>query len=305
MTLFALIVALVLEQIRPLPMRSAVDDAIARVCRRAMLAAARCGPSGARLIWLAVVGGITVATLFVHLLLFRLHPVLAFAFSAASLYCMLGFRREESLFAGVQRALADDDLDEACRRVSAWRGVDHSGAGSEEVARLAVEQSLLGAHRGIFGVIFWFVLLPGPVGAVLYRIGREMSELHDGHAEWPLTEFSQRAFGLLDAVPCRLTAIAFSVIGNFEDAMACWRTQATLWPDRCAGVVLASAGGALGLRLGMPAHEDGRIVERPELGLGSGVDVDRMPRAARLVWRVLVLYVMFLALLAIAGQVGG
>jgi adenosylcobinamide-phosphate synthase len=147
--------------------------------------------------------------------------------------------------------------------------------------------------------VFWFVLLPGPMGAVMYRVACDLAQTPGSSA------FLRRAFGWIDWLPAHVTALACSVIGNFEDAMASWRTQAVLWPDRCAGVVLAAAGGALGMRLGMPAHENGEVVDRPELGQGSAVDVENMPRAARLVWRVLVLLVLVLALLAIAGRVGG
>ena len=69
-------------------------------------------------------------------------------------------------------------------------------------------------------------------------------------------------------------------LGDFEDALYCWRTQAGQWPDRNAGIVLASGDGALGVRLGLPreyfqggldpqvaaavraAHELGRVVVR-------------------------------------------
>ena len=42
-----------------------------------------------------------------------------------------------------------------------------------------IEHSLLAAHRHVFGVFFWFVLLStfglGPAGAVLYRLAEFVS----------------------------------------------------------------------------------------------------------------------------------
>ena len=47
-------------------------------------------------------------------------------------------------------------------------------AAALRVAASLIEHSLLAAHRHVFGVFFWFVLLStfglGPAGAVLYRM---------------------------------------------------------------------------------------------------------------------------------------
>ncbi|MFN4065259.1 MAG: CobD/CbiB family protein, partial [Parazoarcus communis] len=86
---------------------------------------------------------------------------------------------------------------------------------------------------------------------------------------------------------------------------ACWRTQSMLWPDKGSAILLASGGGALGVRLGMPVHISGEIVERPEIGVGDEADVDSMQSTIGLVWRALVVCLLLLALLGIAGWVGG
>jgi adenosylcobinamide-phosphate synthase len=298
MSLFALIAALILEHFRPLPARTVVDGWFVAI-RDLALSRCETGEEPAcRMAWALGVVGSGAVVLVVHVVLWRWSPLLAFAFSVAVLYFLIGVRRDESAFAEVERALAVDDEQEAARRLSEWTGRDHSGAGAVETTRLAVEQVVLGGHRGVFAPVFWFVLLPGPVGVVMYRMARELAECADA------PEFARQAFQWVDWLPARVSALAFSVIGNFEDAVDCWRSQAALWPDRCAGVVLAAAGGALGVRLGMPVHRDGEVVDRPELGMGSAVDVDTMPRAARLVWRVLVLVVLVLALLAVAGWAG-
>ena len=39
-------------------------------------------------------------------------------------------------------------------------------------------------------------------------------------------------------------------MGNFEDAIYCWRSQAVLWPEG-RQLLIASGGGALGVRLGI------------------------------------------------------
>lgn len=307
MTLFALILALILEQVRPLHQPAAVDDLLGSVCTRVGELYDDGSFANGRLAWLLVVVSSGVLTLLAHFLLLSLHPVLAFAFGAGVLYLALGFRREESMFTDIQRALADDEVVAAGRSLGEWTGRDHSGADATELARVASEHALLTAHQGLYGVLFWFVVLPGPAGVVMYRLARRFRErcgAREQEADSAFGDFGREAWEWLDAIPARITAVAFSVIGNFEDALFCWRTQAALWGDRAAGIVLSAGGGALGLRLGMPVHQDGQLVDRPELGLGAVVDVDQMPRVARMIWRVLVLYVLVLALLAIAGWVG-
>ena len=45
----------------------------------------------------------------------------------------------------------------------------------DEVVRQAIEHGLLLSQRHVFGVFFWFVVLPGPIGAVFYRLAEHVS----------------------------------------------------------------------------------------------------------------------------------
>lgn len=180
-------------------------------------------------------------------------------------------------------------------------------ASSSEVARLSIEQALVGAHRNVFGVIFWFIVLPGPSGAVLYRLARFFDEEWGRRRDVEFGEFgrfAREAFEIIDWVPARLTAASFSVVGDFEDAVFCWRTQSMLWGERASGILIAAGAGALGVRLGMPVHESGEIIERAEMGVGDEADAEFMQSTVGLVWRALVLWLLMLALLAIATWVG-
>ena len=142
---------------------------------------------------------------------------------------------------------------------------------------------------------------------MLYRLARFFAE------EWGRRRdaefgnfgaFARRAFEWLDWLPARITAVAFSIAGDFEDAIFCWRTQALQWPERTDGILIASGGGALGVRLGMPVHEYDEVVDRPEMGGGEEANADFMQATVGLVWRSLVLCLLLLVLLAIAGWVG-
>jgi adenosylcobinamide-phosphate synthase len=116
--------------------------------------------------------------------------------------------------------------------------------------------------------------------------------------------FARRAFEVIDWLPVRVTATAFAIVGDFEDAVYCWRTQAARWADRAAGILLASGAGALGVRLGQPIVESGEMTERPELGLGEEADADFMQSGIGLVWRTLVLCLLLLTLLGVASWAG-
>jgi len=94
------------------------------------------------------------------------------------------------------------------------------------------------------------------------------------------------------------------VVGDFEDAAYCWRTQAAQWPDRDLGIVLAAGAGALGVQLGRPVVEGVEISDRAELGLGDPADVDFMQSAVGLVWRATVVWLLLLFLLGLASLVG-
>jgi cobalamin biosynthesis protein CobD/CbiB len=98
----------------------------------------------------------------------------------------------------------------------------------------------------------------------------------------------------------RLTAAAFAVVGDFEDAVYCWRSQAAAWPDPDQGLLLAAGAGALGVRLGMPLTEIEGLQVRSDLGLGEAADAPHLDSAVGLLWRALVLWVFVLVVLSLA-----
>ncbi|NMG43406.1 CobD/CbiB family protein [Aromatoleum toluvorans] len=307
MTLLSLIVALLLEQVRPLPVRQIVLDPLHRL---AGVLVERFNDGQARngaVAWLLLVVSVVAVGALVFFLLWLAHPLLALAFNIAVLYLTMGFRQESHFFTDIHLALRMGELDRARSLLSEWRGGQYVGASSSEVARLAIEKGLVAAHRNVFGVIFWFIVLPGPSGALLYRLARFLGEEWGERSDAEFGQFgrfAKKAFELIDWLPARLTAASFSVVGDFEDAVFCWRTQAMLWADRASGILIAAGAGALGVRLGMPVHEFGEIVERPEMGVGEEADADYMQSTVGLIWRALVLCLLMLALLVIAGWVG-
>jgi cobalamin biosynthesis protein CobD/CbiB len=245
------------------------------------------------------------------------HPALGLVVNVIVLYCLMGFRRFSHALSAIVTALSANDIPAARRALASWRGGSPTtDLSSAEVARLAIERGLVDAYRKVFGVIFWFVVLPGPAGAVLYRAAVLLAEEWRGPVPGvepsPLVQ-SRAEFGMparallqaLDWLPVRLTALSFAIVGDFEDAVACWRTQATRWAAQdggmTIGVLLAAGGGALGVQLGglLPTLSGDPDV-RPELGLGEPVEPDVLPSAVGLVWRALVLWLLVILLVTLA-----
>lgn len=307
MTIISLIVVLLLEQVRPLAERKAVAVPLSHYAR---FFEGHFNDGQARhgmIAWLLAVLPATIACAAVYLALMEVNPLLGFVWNVAILYLALGFRQFSHYYTDIHLALRMGETERARALLGEWRGRSADGLGTTEIARLAMEEALVASHRHVFAVVVWFVLLPGPAGALMYRLAyyffRHWGVRRD--AEFgTFGRFADKAFAVIDWLPVRITATFFAIVGDFEDAIYCWRTQAARWPDEAAGILLASGAGALGVRLGMPIVESGEVTERPELGLGEEADADFMQSGIGLVWRTLVLCLLLLALLGIASWAG-
>ncbi|MDR2092468.1 MAG: CobD/CbiB family protein [Azoarcus sp.] len=301
MTFFSLVLVLLLEQVRPLPVKRVVLDPLRALVSRISGA---CGHGNARLAWgLTVLGGTALCALAVWLL-----PSLAcIVLAVGVLYLTMGFRHESHFFTDIHLALRMQELGAARRLLAEWRGSEYEDADADEVARLAIEQALVAAHRNVFGVVFWFVVL-GPCGAVMYRLARFLHDEWGGPGDGiqnAYGQFARHAFFVIDWLPSRMTAILFAIGGNFEDALFCWRAQSVLWPDRGNAVLVTSGAGALGLRLGAIPGVEGNDAEVLDVGVGDKAGVDDMQATIGLVWRALIVCLVLLALTAVAVWVGG
>ena len=303
MSLASLIIALLLEQWRPLADRSYLSSGVLRFAdflQQHFNAGER---SHGVIAWMLGVLPATLLAIAAYYLLYFLSPFLALAFNVLILYVTMGFRQVGHYFTDIHWALKSGDLDKARAILGQWRGASCERLSAEEVARLTIEEALVASYQHVFAVVFWFVLLPGPSGAILYRLSSFLHRRWAGGGDAELAafgSFAAQVFRLLDWAPARVTGIAFAVVGDFEDAAYCWRTQAAKWPNPSLGVVLASGAGAMGVRLGMPVLSELSPVDRPELGLGDEADVGFLDSTIGLVWRALVVILFILMLLAIA-----
>ena len=213
---------------------------------------------------------------------------------------------------------------------------------AQQIAREATKLLVLSMHRDLFAPIFWLVVFPGPVGILLYkaslfvqrewnqnrenvdnsdfkddsvRIEQEKEEkdteekIESRKVEQSDTyaEIASRGFFWLDWLPARFTALVFAIVGNFEDAFAQGRAQATGIAYKSASdsdqLILAVGEGAMMLSLTIPTAVSGTqqldnmndFSSRPEL---LEPDINSMKFAIGLMWRSLILCMVIFTLVS-------
>ena len=316
MNFIAVLAALALEQWRALRWRGALERIFVRYAR--MLERKLNGGTAQQglIAMAAALAPPVLAAALVFWAVDAVHPLLGLVWNVVVLYLLMGFRRFSHAYSDIAASLKAGDVGRARRALSLWRGGVTAELSSAQVATLAIERGFLDAYRQEFATLFWFTVLPGPAGAVLYRAAALLADEWRGEAVGvditPIArareEFgrpARRLLWLLDWIPVRLTALSFAIVGDFEDAVLCWRTQASAWATQDggvhAGIVLASGAGALGLVLGGPIPVLGGEPDfRPELGLGDPADADLLPSAVGLGWRALILWLLLILLLTLA-----
>lgn len=316
MAFLSVLLALLIEQLKPLGPRSAVyrlRQALADFASRNFDAGQRHHGVAA---WFVAVLLPTLLTLAVYLTALRFSVILALIWNVVVLYFTLGFRQFSHYVTDIQEALNHNDTAKARALLRQWKALDTVDMSASDVTQQTIEHALVSVQRYVLGVFFWFILPIGPAGAVLYRLTDYVAgkwNHTDSEASPALREFAQKVFDLLDWIPARLTAIGYAIVGNFEDAIEVWRGYARLWPNPNTGVMLASAAGALGIRLGATAgpahaaptdtgwtHYSDVSAEEAEASM-PGVDPQpaHLRNVVGLVWRSVLLWMLLLAVLSV------
>jgi len=313
MTFFSILCALLIEQLKPLRADNQVYGGIKTLAMRIEGWFNAGEPKNGRMGWILMMLVLVAPAAIVYWVLQYYGLVfLAFAWNVAVVYLTLGFRHYSHYFTSIQLALNSGDEATARMLLAEWARIDTVGMDAQEIARIAVEKSLITTHRSVFGVFFWFLMPAGPAGAVLYRVSeylaRSWNEPEHMRNE-AFGQFAARAFYWIDWIPVRLTAIAFAVVGNFEDAIYAWRNFASRWADESRGIILAAGGGAMGVRLGTPYENapqllpaDAALVDLGEAETdvlpGEEPNLRALQSTVGLVWRALILWMILLLLLS-------
>jgi adenosylcobinamide-phosphate synthase len=319
MTFLSILCALLIEQLKPLRADNLIYAEIKAFAMR-MEGWFNAGhPRHGRMGWLMMMGALMLPTALIYWVLRHYSwTFAAFAWNVLIVYLTLGFRHYSHYFTSIQIALNAGDEAAARSLLKEWTKLDTTGMDGTEIARVAVEKSLVTTHRNVFGVFFWFLMPLGPACAVMYRVAEYLARAWNEPEHMrneAFGQFSARAFYWIDWIPVRLTAVAFAVVGNFEDAIYAWRNFAQRWQDEAIGIILTAGGGAMGVRLGTPQENAARLPvdagtvdtsdTEAEVLPGEEPSVRALQSTVGLVWRALLLWMMLLLLLSGAVWLGG
>ncbi|WP_440996331.1 cobalamin biosynthesis protein [Arhodomonas sp. SL1] len=213
-------------------------------------------------------------------------PVAGPAVSVALLWLALGGGSLAAHGTAVAAPLAASDVPAARTATARMVGRDTDGLDTDGCATAATESVLENGHDAVFGTLFWFVVA-GPPGVVVYRLANTLDALW-GHRDARFARFGTPAARLDDALgflPARLTAATYALLGTRHGGWRDGLAGARVWPSGNAGAVMGAGAGALGVRLGGPAHYHGVHQQRPALGAGPAPDSRDLNRAIALVDR--------------------
>lgn len=311
MIFFAVFFALLIEQARPLARHNWVHGGVRQwtswVRRTLNAGQSRHGVW----IWSVAVGVPVLLTVLVHWMLASYSLLLTLAWAVAVLYSTLGFRQFSHHFTELRTALEQGDEARARAALANWQGIPEASVPAGDLIQAAIACSVRSVHRHVLGVLvcfvaFWIVGL-GPAGAVLFRLADHMARSCRGVGSAPVVMGSggvpsamvcaaaRQAWRWINHLPSRATALAFAVVGNFEEAVANWRQESDVESDDHDGIVQAAAAGALNLKWGGLAEGDAHLAV-PQLA--------HLTSLVGLVWRSVVLWLLFLALFVLARSVG-
>jgi adenosylcobinamide-phosphate synthase len=287
MTFFSILCALLIEQLKPLRADNQVYGAIKALTIRIETWFNAGEQTNGRMGWFLMMGALMLPTWLVYWVFMHYNLIfLAFVWNVLIIYLTMGFRHYSHFFTSIQFALNAGDEPRARALLAEWTRLDTVGMDSTEITRIAVEKALITTHRNVFGVFFWFLMPLGPAGAVMYRVSEYLSRAWnepDHMRNEAFGEFAAKAFYWIDWMPVRLTAVAFAVVGNFEDAVA------------------------MGVRLGTPNENapqllpaDAAMVDmsdsETDILPGEEPTIRALQSTVGLVWRALILWMILLLL---------
>lgn len=156
----------------------------------------------------------------------------------------------------------------------------------ETLHRRMVVALLAKANDWLPAVVFWFALL-GPVGAVGYRLASVLREQCRGEISGSrFCAAAESLHAILAWAPARLTALAYALMGSFDDTLRAWRKAV--------------------------AASDGTLRATPSLLIATGLaalqldrdapmDEPQVRAAAQLLQRMLITWLVLAAVLSLFG----
>ena len=236
---------------------------------------------------------VLIPVMAISLVVSQLSGLALLVVNALVVYFVVGLKSLAEHGRNVAVPLLAGDLPAARQLIAMMVSRDTDMLTEQQVASAACESVLENGSDAIFAALFWFCLLGAP-GAILYRGANTLD------AMWGYKTDRYRSFGwaaariddVLNWLPARLTALSYSLVGNFSSGLKCARQQGGLTDSPNAGYVMAAGAGALGISMGGGAIYHGKEHQRPIFGVGPVAEAIDIERAIALVQRASVLWVL-------------
>ena len=238
---------------------------------------------------LIVVAGVAFTVWLLSAMLGNVLQLFAFIFGVAVLVFCLGPRDLEQDVQKVITAFERGDYESANLYASKLSGYDLAEE-PLQLAQTVKENILIQVNTRVLGVFFWFIVL-GPVGAVLFRVSCLLKEAARAETD----DFATAAHDFYDImlwVPARISVLSYAIAGNFIDTMSYWNGLSDLWQRESEDFIVVSGIGSLRYesRIERRGHEED---DEP--------DVSGIQHALSLVKRAVIVWVVLLALLTVTG----
>ena len=234
-----------------------------------------------------VVAGILFTVWLVSAMLGNVLGLLGFLFGIAVLIFMIGPRDFEGDVKNILAAFENKDYEGANLHVSHLAGRAVSDP-PMQLAQTAKEAILLQANIRMLGVFFWFILL-GPVGAVLFRLSCLLKENQQDEND-DFANASRDLYKIMNWLPARICVLSYAVAGNFVDTMSYWNGISDLWLRDSEEFIIVSGVGALRYEQRLGRYE---LDDEPNT---AGIQ-----HALSLVKRAIIVWVVLLGLLTVTG----
>jgi len=235
-----------------------------------------------------ILGGVLFSVWLVSAMLGNVLGLFSFIFGVVVLVFTLGPRDLDDDAQKVIGAFENQDYEAANFYASELVGQPVSEP-PMQLAQTVKEHILLQANIRMLGVFFWFMLL-GPVGAVLFRLSYLLKE-HNVNKTDDFSDASRDLYRIMAWLPARICVLSYAVAGNFVDTMSYWHGVSDLWLRESEEFIVVSGVGAL-------RHEN--RAEKTDLDDGEP-DINGIQNALSLVKRAVIVWVVLLGILTVTG----
>ncbi len=174
----------------------------------------------------------------------------------------------------VEKALEENSISLARKKLVALVGRDTDGLGKEEIRKAVLESYAENLNDGVIAPLFWLTLLGFP-GLVLYKTINTLDSMvgYKNEKYLKLGWFSAKVDDIVNFIPARITALllvisSFFLLGVSSSlrSLTTVLREAKKHPSPNSGYPEGALAGALGVKLLGPAYYEGKLIEKPYIG---------------------------------------